>query len=68
MIALPNASNYIVHLHLQPHPEGDFYKETYRSAENVAQQALPSILKEKEVFPPLYIFFSRKAIIRFFIE
>ncbi|MEO6638510.1 MAG: cupin domain-containing protein [Ginsengibacter sp.] len=35
------ASYYITHLHLQPHPEGGFYKETYRSAENIPQDALP---------------------------
>lgn len=30
-----NANDYISHLGLLPHPEGGFYKETYRSAESV---------------------------------
>lgn len=41
MITTPTADDYIKHLHLQPHPEGGFYKETYRSAENIAHHALP---------------------------
>ena len=41
MITAPIASDYITHLHLQPHPEGGYYKETYRSAESITQQALP---------------------------
>ena len=32
----------ISHLHLQPHPEGGFYAETYRSKEHIAQQHLPN--------------------------
>lgn len=30
-----NAKDYISHLGLLPHPEGGFYKETYRSAESI---------------------------------
>src|SRR6478609_4781334 len=33
---------WIQHLSLQPHPEGGFYKETYRSAENIPEQSLPA--------------------------
>ncbi len=36
------ASYYITHLQLQPHPEGGFYKETYRSKESISQAALPA--------------------------
>lgn len=32
----PNAQTYIRTLQLQPHPEGGFYKETYRSAATVS--------------------------------
>jgi predicted cupin superfamily sugar epimerase len=32
----------IHHLGLQPHPEGGFYRETYRSRETIAAAALPS--------------------------
>ncbi len=37
-----NASYYINHLALQPHPEGGYYKETYRAAENIPANSLPS--------------------------
>ncbi|MFC4632423.1 cupin domain-containing protein [Dokdonia ponticola] len=29
-------------LHLQPHPEGGYYKETYRSQGNISKEGLPS--------------------------
>lgn len=35
------AGYYINHLNLLPHPEGGFYKETYRSAESIPHIALP---------------------------
>ena len=35
------AEYWIQHLHLQPHPEGGFYKETYRSGEAIPQNGLP---------------------------
>ncbi|MEI6946280.1 cupin domain-containing protein [Paraflavisolibacter sp. H34] len=35
------AETYIRHLHLQPHPEGGFYKETYRSQGRIAAACLP---------------------------
>jgi len=33
---------WIKHLNLQAHPEGGFYKETYRSNETLASQSLPA--------------------------
>ena len=33
---------WINHLELTPHPEGGFYRETYRSAENIQLCGLPS--------------------------
>ena len=35
------AKYWIRHLRLQPHPEGGWYRETYRSTEAVARAALP---------------------------
>jgi len=35
------ADYWIDHLHLQAHPEGGFYKETYRSAERISREGLP---------------------------
>lgn len=37
-----NASYLIQHLQLQPHPEGGFYKETYRSPGTITKQCLPN--------------------------
>lgn len=36
-----NAEQLVKHFNLLPHPEGGYYKETYRSAETVAATALP---------------------------
>ncbi|MGZ3882185.1 MAG: cupin domain-containing protein [Flavisolibacter sp.] len=36
------ADDIIKHLQLRPHPEGGFYKETYRSPGNIPSQALPA--------------------------
>ncbi len=36
------AQELIERLHLSPHPEGGYYRETYRSSESVEQDALPS--------------------------
>ncbi len=37
---MKNAAFYINHLQLQPHPEGGYYKETYRSTQNIPAAAL----------------------------
>jgi len=34
-------SYWVDHLNLQPHPEGGFFSETYRSSEAIAHSALP---------------------------
>ena len=36
-----NTAYWVRHLKLQPHPEGGFYKETFRSAELISKDALP---------------------------
>ena len=35
---------------LEPHPEGGFYQETYRSKENISQQSLPDRFKGERSF------------------
>lgn len=35
------AEYWIEHLSLQPHPEGGFYRETYRAEESIARASLP---------------------------
>ena len=37
-----NAQYYIQFLNLQPHPEGGYFAETYRSTESILPDALPS--------------------------
>lgn len=39
---MPEALTWIRALNLRPHPEGGWYRETYRSAETVARAHLPS--------------------------
>lgn len=36
------ADYFIKHLQLQPHPEGGYFKETYRSTGTIAKQCLPA--------------------------
>jgi predicted cupin superfamily sugar epimerase len=36
------AARWIARLDLRPHPEGGYYRETYRAAESIARDALPS--------------------------
>jgi len=35
------AKQYVEKLHLQPHPEGGYFKETYRCSENIVSSCLP---------------------------
>ncbi len=37
-----NAQFWITHLQLSPHPEGGYFKETYRSSGTIPQSALPA--------------------------
>ncbi len=37
-----SAADYIARFQLQPHPEGGYFRETYRSTETVSARALPS--------------------------
>ncbi len=38
---MPTLEDIVSILHLQPHPEGGFFAELYRSAETIASEALP---------------------------
>lgn len=39
---MQNIDDIVAALHMQPHPEGGFYAETYRSKETIAQEHLPA--------------------------
>ncbi len=43
-----NAQQLAAHLQLLPHPEGGFYKETYRSSESIPTAGLPARFKDGE--------------------
>lgn len=50
MTASPTAQDWIARLALTPHPEGGWYRETYRSREHVPAAALPSRFGAARVF------------------
>lgn len=39
---MPTAEFWIDHLQLTPHPEGGYYRETYRAVESISKEALPA--------------------------
>lgn len=45
-----SAKQLIQHYNLQPHPEGGFYAETYRSAEVIEQNGLPERFSGSRAF------------------
>lgn len=52
---MKNASYFIDKLQMLPHPEGGFYKETYRSAE-----LIPNIMEIKEALALPFTFYWRR--------
>jgi uncharacterized protein len=52
LMTLPNsqpvmtAADWVVALNLQPHPEGGYFRETYRAAESIPLAALPARFRE----------------------
>ena len=53
------AEYWIKHLDLRPHPEGGFYKETYRSAEKIQLCGLPSRFDAPKSFSTAIYFLLR---------
>ncbi len=47
---MKNAEYWVKNLGLEPHPEGGFFKEIYRSDESIAQEALPKRFTGGRVF------------------
>lgn len=58
--AFMTAAYYIQHLAMQPHPEGGYFVETYRSAETVAQSALPGRFQGDRPFGTAIYFLLEK--------
>lgn len=56
---IPSASHWIDLLHLTPHPEGGFYKETYRAKEQIPASGLPDRFSAPRSFSTAIYFLLR---------
>lgn len=56
---MKSAEYWIENLGLIAHPEGGFYKETYRSTENIPKEGLPSRFSDKRNFSTSIYFLLR---------
>src|SRR5688572_30924599 len=56
---MQTADYWIHHLNLAPHPEGGFYRETYRSKENIQLCGLPSRFPSPRSFSTAIYFLLR---------
>lgn len=56
-----NAKDLIQQLALQPHPEGGYYAETYRSSEQIAHEALPGRFGGVRVFSTAIYYLLEKG-------
>ena len=56
---MQTADYWIRHLKLDPHPEGGFYRETYRSKENIQLCGLPSRFPAPRSFSTAIYFLMR---------
>jgi predicted cupin superfamily sugar epimerase len=57
-----DAAFWIERLDLRPHPEGGYYRETYRAAETIASPALPSRFDGARAFSTaVYFLITRDA-------
>ncbi|GAB2570485.1 cupin domain-containing protein [Spirosoma areae] len=54
------AAYYVQTLHMQPHPEGGYFAETYRSAEVIPQLALPERFRGSRPFGTAIYFLLEK--------
>ena len=54
-----NAEQLVQYYAMLPHPEGGFYKEVYRSEEQIEQQALPARFNGNRFFFNRHLFFIR---------
>lgn len=56
-----NAQEWITHLHLAPHPEGGWFRETYRSGESIAGAGLPARYTGSRSFGTAIVFLLEKG-------
>lgn len=58
---MESAEYWIKHLNLLPHPEGGYYKETYRSAEQIPSAGLPDRFPGTRHFSTAIFFLLRSS-------
>ena len=58
---MQNATYWIEKLGLIPHPEGGYFRETYRAAESIAADALPARFGESRSFSTAIYFLLRRG-------
>jgi uncharacterized protein len=56
-----NASDWIRHLKLRPHPEGGYFRETYRAGETIAATALPRRYNGSRAFSTAILFLLKSG-------
>src|SRR5262249_26285017 len=56
---MPTAQDWIDRLHLQPHPEGGYFRETYRSVEVLVKSSLPARFRGDRAFSTAIYFLFR---------
>ncbi len=62
----PEAEKYIANLQLQPHPEGGYFREIYRSAEIILPEGLPDrFVKQRSVSTSIYFLLEGKQVSKF---
>lgn len=58
---IQDAQFWIDNLNMEPHPEGGYYAETYRSEESISRDALPERYTEKRSFLTLIYFLLKSG-------
>jgi Cupin superfamily (DUF985) len=48
-LSIRNAGHWIEKLQLEPHPEGGYFRQTYRSEVEIAREALPAFAGGKNL-------------------
>ena len=63
---MKNTDYYIKSLGLKPHPEGGYYKETYRSLEQISEDSLPKRYKKaRSLYTSIYFLLKGKEVSHF---
>jgi uncharacterized protein len=56
---MSNAENYIHHLKLNPHPEGGYYRETFRCATALKPNCIPGFENDRNLFTSIYFLIQK---------